>query len=93
MNEARITLSYHRWQPPKRESSTCRLKTPERLLRGGPRGEYVDARPRRKHVRRKDVDLGPAVSAEAKKVRARKMIRELRSLGYRVELMSPTPTA
>jgi hypothetical protein len=28
----------------------------------------------------------PAVSAEAKKVRARKMIRELRSLGYRVEL-------
>jgi transposase len=30
-------------------------------------------------------ERGPAVSAEAKKVRARKMIRELRSLGYRVE--------
>jgi hypothetical protein len=28
-----------------------------------------------------------AVSAEAKKVRARKMIRELRSLGYRVEVL------
>ena len=31
-------------------------------------------------------ERGPAVSQEAKKVRARKMIRELRSLGYRVEL-------
>ena len=31
-------------------------------------------------------ERGPAVSAEAKKVRARKMIRELRSLGYHVEL-------
>jgi transposase len=30
-------------------------------------------------------ERGPAVGAEAKKVRARKMIRELRSLGYRVE--------
>src|SRR5262245_3208964 len=30
---------------------------------------------------------GPSVSAEAKKVRARKMIRELRTLGYRVELL------
>ena len=30
----------------------------------------------------------PAVSDEAKKVRARKMIRELRSLGYHVELLS-----
>jgi transposase len=30
-------------------------------------------------------ERGPAVSAEAKKVRARKMIRELRNLGYRVE--------
>jgi transposase len=30
-------------------------------------------------------ERGPAVSEEAKKVRARKMIRELRSLGYRVE--------
>jgi transposase len=29
---------------------------------------------------------GPAVSVEAKKVRTRKMIRELRTLGYRVEL-------
>jgi transposase len=33
-------------------------------------------------------ERGPAVSAEAKKVRARKMIRELRSLGYHVELLS-----
>ena len=38
-------------------------------------------------------ERGPAVSAEAKKVRARKMIRELRSLGYRVEFISPSPTA
>jgi hypothetical protein len=29
------------------------------------------------------------VSEEAKKARARKMIRELRSLGYRVELAPP----
>jgi hypothetical protein len=34
----------------------------------------------------------PAVSEEAKKVRAQKMIRELRSLGYRVELASLAPT-
>jgi transposase len=33
-------------------------------------------------------ERGPAVNEEAKKVRARKMIRELRSLGYRVELVS-----
>jgi hypothetical protein len=33
-------------------------------------------------------ERGPAVSVEAKKVRARKMIRGLRSLGYRVELLS-----
>jgi transposase len=32
-------------------------------------------------------ERGPAVSHEAKKVRARKMIRELRTLGYRVELL------
>ena len=36
-------------------------------------------------------ERGPAVSAEAKKVRARKMVRELRSLGYRVELL-PAPS-
>jgi hypothetical protein len=36
-------------------------------------------------------ERGPAVSEEAKKVRARKMIRELRSLGYRVELL-PAPS-
>ena len=36
-------------------------------------------------------ERGPAVSEEAKKVRARKMIRELRSLGYRIELISPAP--
>jgi hypothetical protein len=36
-------------------------------------------------------ERGPAVSEEAKKVRARarKMIRELRSLGYRVERLDP----
>jgi transposase len=33
-------------------------------------------------------ERGPAVSEEAKKVRARKMIRELRSLGYHVDLLS-----
>ena len=33
-------------------------------------------------------ERGPAVSEEAKKVRARKMIRELRSLGYHVERLS-----
>jgi hypothetical protein len=38
-------------------------------------------------------ERGPAVSVEAKKVRVRKMLRELRSLGYRVELMSPAPIA
>ena len=37
-------------------------------------------------------ERGPAVSHEAKKVRARKMIRELRSLGYRVELL-PAPSS
>ena len=34
-------------------------------------------------------ERGPAVSEEAKKVRARKMIRELRSLGYHVERLLP----
>jgi transposase len=38
-------------------------------------------------------ERGPSVSAEATKVRARKMIRELRSLGYRIELpASPSST-
>ena len=37
-------------------------------------------------------ERGPAVSDEAKKVRARKMIRELRSLGYHVERL-PTPSS
>ena len=32
-------------------------------------------------------ERGPAVSMEPKKVRTRKMIRELRTLGYRVELL------
>ena len=36
-------------------------------------------------------ERGPAVSKEATQARARKMIRELRSLGYRVELASQTP--
>jgi hypothetical protein len=35
------------------------------------------------HERIRYEERGPAVSHEAKKVRARKMIRELRSLGYR----------
>ena len=38
------------------------------------------------HERVRYEERGPAVSTEAKKVRARKMIRELRSLGDRVEL-------
>jgi hypothetical protein len=37
-------------------------------------------------------ERGPAVSEEAKEVRARKKIRELRSLGYRVELL-PAPSS
>jgi transposase len=37
-------------------------------------------------------ERGPAVSEQAKKVRARKMIRELRTLGYRVELL-PAPSS
>jgi transposase len=36
-------------------------------------------------------ERGPAVSVEAKKARARKMIRELRTLGYRVE-PPPSPS-
>ena len=35
------------------------------------------------HERVRYEERGPAVSAEAKRVRARRMIRELRSLGYR----------
>ena len=45
------------------------------------------------HERVRYEERGPAVSAEAKKVRARKMIRELRSLGYRSNSISPAPTA
>jgi hypothetical protein len=33
-------------------------------------------------------ECGPAISEKAKKVRARKMSRDLRSLGYHVELLS-----
>ena len=40
------------------------------------------------HQRIRYEERGPAVSEEAKKVRARKMIRELRSLGYHVERLS-----
>ena len=40
------------------------------------------------HQRIRYEERGPAVSEEAKKVRARKMIRELRSLGYHIELLS-----
>ena len=45
------------------------------------------------HQRIRYEERGPAVSTEAKKVRARRMIRELRSVGCRVELGSPAPTA
>ena len=45
------------------------------------------------HERVRYEERGPSVSAEAKKVRARKMIRELRTLGYRVELIAPAATA
>jgi hypothetical protein len=45
------------------------------------------------HQRVRYEERGPAVSEEAKKVRARKMIRELRSLGYQVTRVSPAPTA
>jgi hypothetical protein len=45
------------------------------------------------HERVRYEERRPAVSVEAKKVRARKMIRELRSLGYQVTLVSPAPTA
>ena len=38
-------------------------------------------------------ERGPSVSVEATKVRARKMLRELRNLGYRVELIAPAPAA
>ena len=37
-------------------------------------------------------ERGAAVSEEVNNVRARKMIRELRSLGYHVEFASHTPT-
>jgi len=39
------------------------------------------------HQRVRYEERGPAVSEEAKKVRARKMIRELRTLGYQMELL------
>ena len=42
------------------------------------------------HERRRYEERGPAVSAEAKKIRTRKMIRELRTLGYRVEARGST---
>jgi hypothetical protein len=43
------------------------------------------------HQRIRCEERRPGVSQEAKKVRARKMIRELRSLGYHVEPLS-TPS-
>ena len=45
------------------------------------------------HERVRYEERGPSVSAEANKVRARKMIRELRNLGYRVEPIAPAPSA
>ena len=41
------------------------------------------------HERVRYEERGPAVSVEAKKVCARTMIRELRNLGYSVELLPP----
>src|SRR3954447_20912762 len=43
------------------------------------------------HERVRYEERGSAVRVEAKKVRARKMIRELRGVGYRVELAAPSP--
>jgi len=40
------------------------------------------------HQRIRYEERGPAVSIEAKQARPRKMIRELRSLGYRVERLA-----
>ena len=45
------------------------------------------------HERVRYEERGPAVSDEAKKVRARKMIRELRTLGYHVEWVVPAPSS
>jgi len=44
------------------------------------------------HQRVRYEERGPVVRQAAKKVRARKIIRELRSLGYRVELL-PAPSS
>jgi len=44
------------------------------------------------HQRVRYEEREPAVGEEAKKVRARKMIRELRRLGYRVDLL-PAPSS
>jgi hypothetical protein len=43
------------------------------------------------HERVRYEERGPAVDAQAARVRTRKMIRALRGLGYRVELPSPPP--
>jgi hypothetical protein len=45
------------------------------------------------HQRVRYEERGPSVSAEAKKVRAREMIRELCTLGSRVELIARAATA
>jgi hypothetical protein len=44
------------------------------------------------HERVRYEERGPAVSQEVKKVPARKMIRELRTLGYHVERL-PAPSS
>jgi transposase len=38
-------------------------------------------------------ERGPSVSQSARRARAARMIRELRSLGYRVELLNPQPVS
>jgi hypothetical protein len=45
------------------------------------------------HQRIRYEERAPAVAKDAEQVRARKMIRELRSLGYRVELPPAVPPA
>jgi hypothetical protein len=46
MNEARFTPANTDGDPTQAKVLNPSLKTPERLLRGGPRGEYADARRR-----------------------------------------------
>jgi hypothetical protein len=44
------------------------------------------------HQRVRYEERGPAVTKRSKQLRAWKMIRQLRSLGYRIELPNPQPS-